>query len=129
MYTWTKIGVDLCELHEKHYLVLIDCNSKFPIVREIQDEMSSVVIQSTKGVLSEFGNIGELVSDNGPCFRSHEFDKIVKMCGITHVTVSPPHHQLHGQVERCIRTIKGLPKKNADPWMSLLIWMLMLMVI
>ena len=72
---WTKIGADLCELNEKHYLVLIDYSSKFPTVREIQDEMVSVVIQSTKGVLSEFGNIKELVYDNGPCFRSHEFDK------------------------------------------------------
>ena len=71
---WTKISADRCELNEKHYLVLIDCNSKFPTVREIQDEISSVVIQSIKGVLSEFGNIKELVSDNGPCFVNHEFD-------------------------------------------------------
>ena len=55
--SWTKIGVDLCELNEKQYVVFIVYNSKFPIVREIQDEMSSVVIQSIKGVLSEFGNI------------------------------------------------------------------------
>ena len=118
---WTKIGVDLCELNEKHYVVFIVYNTKFPIVREIQDEMSSVVIQSIKGVLSEFGNIKELVSDNGPCFRSYIFDRFVKIYGITHVTISPHHHQSNSQVELCIRTIKGLLKKNEDPWMSLLI--------
>ena len=64
----------------------------------------------------------ELVSDNGPCFRSHEFDKFVKTYAITHLTISPPLQQSNGQVERCITTIKGLLKKNADPWMSLLIW-------
>ena len=121
---WTKIGANLCELNEKCYSVLIDYNSKFPTVREIQDETSSVVIQSIKGVLSEFGNIKELISDNRPCFRSHEFNKFIKTYRITHVTVSPHHHQSNGQVERCIRTIKGLLKKNADPWMSLLIWRL-----
>ena len=119
--SWTKIDANLCELNEKDYLVLIDYNSKILIVREIQHETRSVVIQSIKGVLSDFGNIKEIVSDNGPCFRSHEFDKVVKTYGITHVTISPHHHQSNGQVERCIRTIKGLLKKNADPWMSLLI--------
>ena len=60
----------------------------------------------------------------GACFRTHEFDKVVKVYGITHVTLSPHPYQPNGQVERCIRTIKGLLKKNADPWMSLLIWRL-----
>ena len=116
---WTKIGVDLCELNEKHYLILIDYNSKFSIIREIQDKTSSVVFQSIKGVLSEFGTIKELVSDNGPCFRSHESFKFVKMYGITHVAISPNHHQSNGQMERCFRTMKGLLKKNADPWMDI----------
>ena len=114
--------MDLCELNEKHYLVLIDYNSKFPIVRETHDKTSSVVIQSIKGVLSEFGNIKELVSDNRPCFRSHEFNKFIKMYGITHATISTDHPQSNVQVERCIRTIKRLLKKNADPWMSFLMW-------
>ena len=105
-----------------HDLILIDYNSKFPIVREIQDEMSSFIIQSIKGVLSEFCNIKEIVSHNGLCFRSHEFSKFVKIYGITHVTLGPHHHQSNGQMERYFRTIKGLFKKNADPWMSLLIW-------
>ena len=115
---WIKIGVDLSELNKKHYLFLIDYNSKFLIVREIQAEMSFVVIQSIKGVLSEFGNIKELVSDNVPCFRSHEFDQFVKTYRISYVTISQHHHQSNGQVERCIRTIKGLLKKNAGPWVS-----------
>ena len=79
------------------------------------------MIQSIQGV---FGDIKELVSDIGPCFRSHEFYKFVKTYWITHVTISLHFHQSNGQVERYIRTIKGLLKKNADPWMSLLIWRL-----
>ena len=114
--------MDLYHLNKKHYLILIDYNSKFPVVREIQDEMSSVVIQSIKCVLSQFGNIKELVSDKGPYFRSHKFNDFVKIYGITHVTIGPHHHQSNSQVERCIRIIKGLLKKSTDLWMSLLIW-------
>ena len=35
---WTKLGVDLCELNEQHYLVLADYMSKFPIIRQIDNE-------------------------------------------------------------------------------------------
>ena len=37
---WTKHCVDLCELNERHNLVLIDYMSKFPIVRQIDNETS-----------------------------------------------------------------------------------------
>ena len=63
---WTKLGIDLCELNDNHYMVMIDYNMKFPIARQIEDETSGTVIKSIKSVLSEHGNIRELVSDNGP---------------------------------------------------------------
>ena len=73
-----------------------------------------------------YNNAGTTYIPYRPCFRSHEFNKFVKTYVITHVTVSQHHHQSNGQVERCMRTIKGLLKKNTDPWMSLLIWRLIL---
>ena len=43
--------------------------------------------------------------------------------GIKHTSTSPYHHQANGQVEQCMRIIKGVLKKNSKvPWMSLLIW-------
>ena len=64
------------------------------------------------------------MSDNSPCFRNFEFAKFVTSYGNVH-TIITLHHQSIGQVERCIRMIKGLIKKNLDePWMSLLIWSL-----
>ena len=99
--------------------------SKFPTMRQIDNETSSMVIHSIKCVLSEFGNIKEMISDNSPCFRSFEFAKIVTSYGTVHTTINPHHHQSNSQVERCIMMIKGLIKKNLDdPWMPLLIWRL-----
>ena len=81
------------------------------------------MIHSIKCVLSKFGNIKEMISDNVPCSRSFEFTKFVTSYGIVHTTISPHNHESNGQVERCIRMIKGLIKKNLDdPWISLLIW-------
>ena len=120
--TWTKLGVDLCELNERHYLVLVDYLSKLPIMRQIDMETSPMVIHSIKCVLSKFCNIKKKISDNSPCF-SFEFAIFVKSYGIVHTTISPHHHKSNGQVERCIRMIKGLIKKTFNgPWMSLLIW-------
>ena len=70
---------------DEHYLVLVDYMSKFPIMRRITNETSTVVIQSIKAILSEFGNVKEIVSDNSPHFKSFEFE-------------DPYHYQANGQV-------------------------------
>ena len=120
---WTTLGIDPFALQDEYYLVLVGYLSKFPIMRRISNETSTVVIQSIKAISSEFGNVKEIVSDNGPCFKSFEFEDFVKSLGIKHTNISPYHHQANGQVEQCIRTIKGVLKQNSnDPWMPLLIW-------
>ena len=53
----TKLGVDLCELNDNHYIVMIDYNTKFHTVRQIEDETSMTVSKSIKSVLSEHGYI------------------------------------------------------------------------
>ena len=117
------VSVEILSTPERHSLVLVDYMLKFPIMRQIDNETSSVVIHSIKCVLSEFGNIKGMISDYGPCFRSFKFAKFITSYGIVYTTICPYHHQSNGQVERCIRMIKGLIKKNLDdPWMSLLIW-------
>ena len=72
---------------------------KFHIVRQIEDETSMAVIRSIQSVLSEHGNIRELVSDNDPCFKSHEFDKCVQSYGIVHTTISLHNHQSKGMAK------------------------------
>ena len=77
----------------------LDYMSKFPIMRRITNETGTVVIQSIKAILSEFGNVKEIVSDSGPCFKSFEFEDFVKSCGIKHTSISPYHYKANGHVE------------------------------
>ena len=95
---WTKLGIDLFVIEDENFLVLVDSMSKFPIMRRFTNETSTVVIQSTKAILSEFGKVKQFVLDNSPCFKSFEFKDFVKSYGVKHTSISPYHHQANDQV-------------------------------
>ncbi|XP_033643379.1 uncharacterized protein LOC117303321 [Asterias rubens] len=62
------------------------------------------------------------MSDNGPQFSSASFLQFAKTYGFIHTTSSPRYPQANGEAERAVRTIKGLLKKNTDPYLSLLMY-------
>ena len=108
---WIMLGIDLFVLEYEHYLVLGDYMLKFPIMRRITNQTSTVVIQLIKAIFSEFGNVKEIVSDNSPCFKSLEIEDFLRSFGIKHTSISPYHHQANGQIEQCIRMTKGILKR------------------
>ena len=61
-----------------------------------------------------------LVSDNGPQFSSKEFVLFSKDYGFNHTNSSPGHASGNGEVERAVRTIKGLLYAAQDPYAALL---------
>lgn len=61
--------------------------------------------------MSYCGIMNTIVSDNGPCFISEEFDAFCKANGIRRVPVIPYHPASNGQAERSVQTVKsGLMK-------------------
>ncbi|CAC5370731.1 unnamed protein product [Mytilus coruscus] len=66
-------------------------------------------------LMSRFGYIDELVSDNGPQFSSLEFKRFATEYGFKHTTSSPHYAQSNGQAERSVQTIKKLIMKSKDP--------------
>ena len=71
---WYKIGVDLFEYAGEHYIVAVDYLSKFPLVQRLKDQTSRQVIEVMKGWFGVHGVPSEIVSDNGPCFNSSEYN-------------------------------------------------------
>lgn len=70
---WGRLAADITYLNGVPYLTIIDCGpSHFAIWRRLNGETSSAVIYNFNQVFSERGAPTELLTDNGPCFRSQE---------------------------------------------------------
>ena len=59
----------------------------------------------------------QVVSDNGPEFRSAEFADFIRRNGIKHILCSPYHPSLNGLVKRFVQTFKNAMKAGRnDEW-------------
>lgn len=62
-----------------------------------------------------FGLPKMLVSDNGTCFSSAEFETFMKQNGIDHVRSAPFHPSPNDLAERAVQTFKeGMKKVKGD---------------
>ena len=122
---WTKLAADLFRLYRHHYLLVVDYNSKFVAVKNLNNNLQSLtIINKCKKIFSQYGIPKELITDNRPEFTSHHFKKFIKSWDFKHQTVSPYYHQSNGVVERSIQTVKRTLKKakydQQDEYLALL---------
>ena len=121
---WSKVGVDIFELQQKQYLVIVDYYSGFVEFDLLTHTTAKQVINHCKSQFSRHGIPDVLISDNGPQFSSHEFRQFIKHYQIDHCTSNPYHPQSNGMAEKAVQTIKRLMKKAAhdgnDPYLALL---------
>ena len=122
---WTKLAADLFRLYRHYYLLVVDYNSKFVAVKNLNNNLQSLtIINKCKKIFSQYGIPKELITDNRPEFTSHHFKKFTKSWDFKHQTVSPYYHQSNGVVERSIQTVKRTLKKakydQQDEYLALL---------
>lgn len=109
---WHTIGTDLFHHNDKNYLIISDYFTKYFIVEELNTTTSQVVANRTSKTLSLFGLPNTIISDNGPQFIGKPYQDLMNKHGISHITSSPHHPQGHGFIERQIRTVKAVIKKE-----------------
>ena len=111
---WEVIGVNIFHFKNKHYLCIVDCNSKLSVIKRLEGLSADNLINVVKSILAKYGIPCKLMSDVGTNFVSDKFLQFYKSVNIEQVTSSAYQHQSNGQVEACIKFIKCTFKKCTD---------------
>ena len=113
---WVRIHVDYAgPFLGKMFLVVIDSHSKWMEVEAVSAATSAITIEKLRAMFAIHGLPELLVSDNGSCFISVEFQQFMTRNGIRHVKVAPYHPASNGLAERAVQTFKeGMKKIKTD---------------
>ena len=121
---WETVCSDLCELHGRTYLILVDYYSGFIEIEHVKETSSNNIISRLKAQFARYGIPDTLVTDNGPQYSSHSFKEFATKFQFTHATSSPHYPQSNGKAERAVQTVKSILKKaykdKQDPYLALL---------
>ena len=96
---WEVIGADMFTLNNKHYLCIMDYNSKFPIIKKTEDLSAENLILMCKVIFVEYGLPRKIMSDSGGNTISDKFTKFCKSLNIEQSFSSSYYHQSNVQVE------------------------------
>jgi len=108
------LAMDIMEIDRAHFLVCIDFFSGYLMVDRINSLTSDAVITVLTKNFQRFGLCENILSDNGPCFKSEKLGHFCNRLDLKHITSSPHYHQSNGRVERAIQTVKQLWKKTKN---------------
>ena len=101
-------------------MIVVDYYSRWFEIRRLNDQSSSRVISVLKELFSTHGIPDIIVSDNGPQFSSDAFRLFTTEYDFIHVTSSPKYPRANGEVERAVRTVKALLRKNEELYPAIL---------
>ena len=80
-------------------------------VHTLSSATSQATIESIRASIATHGIPDIIVSDNGSCFTSQEFELFCRSNGITHIKSAPYHPASNGLAERMVQMLKqGLEK-------------------
>jgi hypothetical protein len=95
------------------FLVVIDAHSKWIDAYPMNSSTSMATIEKLRQSFAIHGLPETLVSDNGTCFTSQEFQIFTRKNGIKHIKSAPFRPATNGLAERAVQTLKqGLKKMS-----------------
>ena len=107
---WHALAMDKFDFNGKHYLIVVDCFSKFIVVKPSKDLTSRTTINNLLDIFSEHGFPATIRCDQGHNFVSTEFVDFCKKLNIS-VTLSSGYHHSSNPAECAVKTVKSLMKR------------------
>ena len=118
---WKMIGIDLCQVKQNIYMVVVDYYSRFIEIVELARTTSRAVISKLQVIFARHG-IPEVVrTDNASQFDCSEFRDFGKNYNFELVTSSPHFAQSNGQAESAVRIAKHILQQD-DPLTALMLY-------
>ena len=71
------------------------------------------MIELSRTLFAQFGIPEVVVTDNGACFVSEEFEMYLTRNGVKHITSTPYHPSTNGLAERAVQVVKKRRKEGA----------------
>ena len=97
---WMKLATDIFHFEGQSYLLIVDYTSQFPIVRRLTSMTAQHIANHCKQIFAEYGWPNTIISDNGPCYTSKIFKKLMTEYNVNHITSSPHYPQSNGFAEK-----------------------------
>ena len=120
-HPWHRLHLDFAgPVKNKYFLVLVDAHSKWVEIFPCSGPTAAETIRNLRKCFSQFGLPVSIVTDNGPCFVSSEFQEFVRNNGIRHSTTAVYKPSTNGLAERAIQSFKEAQVKTALPWETFL---------
>ena len=108
------ISADLMDFQAQPILVSIDFYSGYILVDTLKSKNANAVTTRMNENFRKFGLVERILTDNGPCFKSENFNNFCKEHEVHHSTSSPHYHQSNGRAERAIQTIRNILDKASN---------------
>ena len=89
LFPRTKLATDIFHFKGDSYLVLVDYTSCFPIVQKLKSMMAQHITDHIKQIFMEYGWPDMIGSDNGPCYTSETFRKLMIEYRVNHIATLP----------------------------------------
>ena len=118
LHPWSRLHVDYAgPFLGKMFLLVIDAFSKWLDVYMVQSATSQATIDKLRVSFAIHGLPDVIVSDNGSCFTSGDFEAFCHCQGIIHTKSAPYHPATNGLAERAVQTFKqGMKKLHRALW-------------
>ena len=101
------------------FLLIIDAHSKCVEIFKTSSSTSAATIKLLRSMFARFSIPQMIVSDNGSCFTSKEFEEFLKLNGIGHLLTALYHPQSNGLAERMAQAFKSGMKKLSEGTVAL----------
>ena len=115
-HPWSRLHLDFAGPinNTMFLLVVIDAHSKWIEVFPMSSVTSSATIQRLRVLFAQFGLPDTVVTDNGSCFGSQEFEAYLMENGVHHLTSAPYHPASNGMAERAVQIVKNGLKRDTE---------------